>query len=53
MSEIAFAVFYARLFLGETLAPIEITGALVVVAGVLFWLAPSAATQAIRPSPRR
>lgn len=53
MSEIAFAVFYARLFLGETLTPVEITGALVVVAGVILLLAPGVAPKAIRPSPRQ
>ncbi len=40
MSEIAFAVAYARLFLGETLAQAEIVGALVVVIGVIILLAP-------------
>ena len=53
MSEIAFAVFYAYLFLGETLDPIEITGALVVVAGVILLLAPGVATKAIGPSLHR
>ncbi len=53
MSEIAFAVFYAHLFLGETLTPIEIAGALVVVAGVILLLAPGVATKAIRPSLHR
>jgi DME family drug/metabolite transporter len=40
MSEIAFAVFYARIFLNETLSLIEMTGAAVVVGGVLFLLGP-------------
>jgi drug/metabolite transporter (DMT)-like permease len=53
MSEIAFAVFYAHLFLGETLAPIEIAGALVVVAGVIILLAPGVTTKTIRPFRRR
>jgi drug/metabolite transporter (DMT)-like permease len=53
MSEIAFAVFYAHLFLGETLALIEIAGALVVVAGVILLLAPGVSTKAIRPYPHR
>jgi drug/metabolite transporter (DMT)-like permease len=53
MSEIAFAVFYARLFLGETLTPIEIAGALVVVAGVLLLLAPGLTTRAVRSSSPR
>jgi drug/metabolite transporter, DME family len=42
MSEIAFAVIYARIFLGEVLASIEILGAGVVIGGVLFLLAPEA-----------
>ncbi len=53
MSEIAFAVFYAHLFLGETLVPIEIAGALVVVAGVFLLLAPGLTTKAIRPALHR
>ena len=53
MSEIAFAVFYARLFLGEILTPIEIAGALVVVAGVILLLAPGVTAKAFRLSPRR
>lgn len=53
MSEIAFAVFYARLFLGETLTLIEIVGAIVVVVGVIILLAPGLATTAIRPSLRQ
>ena len=40
MSEIVFAVIYARIFLGEVLASIEILGAGVVIGGVLFLLAP-------------
>lgn len=46
-------VFYAHLFLGENLSPIEIAGALVVVAGVILLLAPGAATKAIRPTRHR
>lgn len=40
MSEIAFAVFYAHLVLGEVLTPTEIIGAFVVVGGVIILLAP-------------
>lgn len=39
MSEIAFAVFYARRFLDETLTLLETAGALVVVGGVILLLA--------------
>jgi DME family drug/metabolite transporter len=53
MSEIAFAVVYARLFLGETLSPIEIAGAVVVVAGVIILLAPGRATATVSPASRR
>jgi drug/metabolite transporter (DMT)-like permease len=53
MSEIAFAVVYARLFLGETLSGVEIIGALVVVAGVIILLAPGAANKAVSPALRR
>ena len=35
MSEIAFAIAFAHLFLGETLTPVEIGGAMLVVMGVL------------------
>lgn len=41
MSEIAFAVIYARLFLGEILSLMEITGALVVIAGVIIMVKPT------------
>jgi DME family drug/metabolite transporter len=40
MSEIAFAVFYARLFLGEVLTDLEVVGALLVVMGVVALAAP-------------
>ncbi len=40
MSEIAFAVFYARFFLGEVLSDLEVAGALLVVMGVLVLAAP-------------
>jgi DME family drug/metabolite transporter len=40
MSEIAFAVFYARLFLGEVLTDMEVAGALLVVMGVVALAAP-------------
>jgi drug/metabolite transporter (DMT)-like permease len=40
MSEIAFAVFYARLFLGEVLTDLEVAGALLVVMGVVALAAP-------------
>jgi DME family drug/metabolite transporter len=53
MSEIAFAVFYAHLFLGEILTPIEITGALVVVAGVILLLAPGVTAQARQNSAKK
>jgi drug/metabolite transporter (DMT)-like permease len=53
MSEIAFAVFYARLVLGEALSPIEIAGALVVVTGVIILLAPGTGTDPVRPVSRR
>ena len=48
MSEIAFAVFYARLFLGEILSLFEIFGALVVVTGVIILLAPGTATAPVK-----
>jgi drug/metabolite transporter (DMT)-like permease len=48
MSEIAFAVVYARIFLDETLSRVEIFGAFVVVAGVIILLAPGAATRPVR-----
>lgn len=53
MSEIAFAVAYARFFLGETMSLVEITGALVVVAGVILLLAPGVATRPVSPALRR
>lgn len=40
MAEIAFAVFYARVFLGETLFLIEVVGAITVVGGAIILLAP-------------
>jgi drug/metabolite transporter (DMT)-like permease len=40
MSEIAFAVVYARIFLGEVLAAVEILGSGIVIVGVLLLLAP-------------
>ena len=40
MSEIAFAVLYAHIFLGEALLLIEIVGAIVVVGGAILLLAP-------------
>ncbi|MFZ0614498.1 MAG: DMT family transporter [Desulfobacterales bacterium] len=40
MSEIAFAVFYARFFLGEVLSDLEVAGALLVVMGVLVLAVP-------------
>lgn len=53
MSEIAFAVFYARLILGEILTLIEIAGALVVVTGVIILLTPGTKTATVRPISRR
>ncbi len=53
MSEIVFAVFYARLILGEILTLIEIAGALVVVTGVVILLTPGTKTAAVRPVLRR
>jgi drug/metabolite transporter (DMT)-like permease len=53
MSEIAFAVAYARLFLGEALSLAEVIGALVVVAGVILLLAPGAAVKPVSPVLRR
>jgi drug/metabolite transporter (DMT)-like permease len=49
MSEIAFAVFYARLFLDEMLSMMEIVGALVVVAGVIILVARGARTAPVKP----
>lgn len=43
MSEIVFAVIYARIFLGEILTSTELSGAVVVVGGVLFLLVSEAA----------
>ena len=40
MSEIAFALIFANLILDESLLPIEVMGALVVVVGVVILLAP-------------
>jgi len=53
MSEIAFAVVYAHLILGETLTLIEIGGAIVVVAGVTMLLVPPEAAAAAGPALRR
>ena len=53
MSEIAFAVVYARFFLGEILTGIEIVGALVVVSGVIILLAPGAERVPVKPVMRR
>ena len=53
MSEIAFAVFYARLFLGETLSLVEIAGAFVVAAGVITLLVPGMGTTSVRPVSHR
>ncbi len=49
MSEIAFAVLFAHLFLGETLSPIEIIGAIVVVGGVVILLAPEVVGAPAKP----
>jgi drug/metabolite transporter (DMT)-like permease len=53
MSEIAFAAFYAHIFLGEVLALVEITGAFVVVAGVIILLGHGAGPKADRLVSRR
>ena len=53
MSEIAFAVVYARIFLGEVLASIEILGAGVVVSGVMLLLAPEVAAMHANPATKR
>ena len=53
MSEIAFAVVYARIFLGEVLDAIEILGAGVVVGGVLVLLAPKVAAMSANPAAKR
>ena len=53
MSEIAFAVGYARIILGETLDAMEITGSIVVVVGVVALLAPGLRRPALKPSPHR
>lgn len=53
MSEIAFAVFYARLILGETLSLAEIAGALIVATGVIILLAPGTGMGKVRPVSRR
>lgn len=42
MSEIVFAISFAYLFLGETLSPVEIGGAILVVMGVLILLTKNA-----------
>lgn len=48
MSEIAFAVVYARLFLAEILTPLEITGTIVIVVGVIILLIPGRTAAQIR-----
>jgi drug/metabolite transporter (DMT)-like permease len=53
MSEIAFAVGYARIILGETLDFMEIAGSMVVVAGVVILLAPGLRRPALKPSVHR
>jgi drug/metabolite transporter (DMT)-like permease len=50
MSEIAFAVFYAYLFLEEALSLVEIFGAIVIVAGVTVLLKPGPAATTVRPA---
>ncbi len=52
MSEIAFAIFYAHLLLGETLSLSEVVGALVVVGGVVILLVPDAQKRPVK-SPTR
>lgn len=53
MSEIAFALTYARFILGEILTPLEIAGSLLVVTGVILLLAPSRQPAPVRPMLRR
>jgi drug/metabolite transporter, DME family len=53
MSEIAFAVVYARIILGETLSLMEIGGTIVIVAGVITLLDPKEAAAASKPAFRR
>ena len=53
MSEIAFAVVYARIFLGEVLVSMEILGAGVVVGGVILLLAPEVVTMPANPGAQR
>ncbi len=53
MSEIAFAVAYARVFLNETLSLVEILGALVVVTGVIILLATGARSAPTKTVSRR
>jgi drug/metabolite transporter (DMT)-like permease len=49
MSEIAFAVLYARLFLGEVLNNLEVAGALLVVMGVVVLAAPGKSRKKVSP----
>jgi len=55
MSEIAFAVIYARIILGEVLTSIEVLGAAIVIGGVLLLLTPEVLAgkkpRAANPSP--
>ena len=50
MSEIAFAVFYAYVFLNESLSLIEISGAIVIVVGVIVLLTPGPASPMVKPA---
>ena len=50
MSEIAFAVCFARIILGETLDSMEIAGSIIVVVGVVTLLAPGLRRPAFKPS---
>jgi drug/metabolite transporter, DME family len=49
MSEIAFAVLYARIFLAEVLSPLEIGGALLVVLGTVILVNPRKTRPIIYP----
>ncbi len=53
MSEIAFAVCYARIILKETLNPLEIAGSIVVVVGVVALLTPGLKRPALKPPSHR
>ena len=49
MSEIAFAVCYARLMLGEVLDPLEIAGSVLVVVGAIILLVPGIRRSGLTP----